>query len=317
MSTPFKNILLIGATGSIGRYVLRALLAEPTFSITILQRSSSTTPLTTGTGGGGADDEKVRVITIEDDYPTPALVQAFRGQDAVISCVTTLSVATQHRFIDAAIAAGVRRYVPSEFGLNNMRADAQALNRVFRDKGAVQQYLRDKAAAAEIEWMSVSCGMWLKWSAQNNFLGMDIKTKGARKFVLWDGGRGRFSVTTEENTALAIVRALTRLPEETKNRNVLVHEFVTTQRELLEELKRQTGEEFVVEEVDSEKRIKELQAMEAAGDPTGTFGLIEAGFATGRYGGDLEHEGEILTDKLGLQRHSLEEVVADALASLQ
>jgi uncharacterized protein YbjT (DUF2867 family) len=313
MSTPFKNILLIGATGSIGRYVLRALLSEPSFTITILQRASSRTPLSPGA-------ENVRVITIEDDYPTPALVSAFRGQDAVISCVTTLSVANQHRFIDAAIAAGVRRYVASEFGLNNMRPDAQALNHVFRDKGAVQQYLRDKAAedGGKIEWMSVSCGMWLKWSAQNDFLGMRIRKKGERKFVLWDGGRGRFSVTTEENTALAIVRALTRLPEETKNRNVLVHEFVTSQKELLEELRRQTGEEIVVvEDVDSEKRIKELQAMEAAGDPNGTFGLIEAGFVTGRYGGDLEGEGEILTDKLGLERHSLEQVVADALASLQ
>ncbi|KAK4234538.1 hypothetical protein C8A03DRAFT_37681 [Achaetomium macrosporum] len=312
MTAPFQHILLIGATGSIGRYVLRALLAEPSFRVTILQRASSHTPLTSG-----SDSQDVRVITIDDSYPTDALVKAFTGQDAVISCVTTLSVANQHRFIDAAIAAGVRRYVPSEFGLNNMRPDAQALCSVFRDKGAVQQYLREKAAEGRIEWMSVSCGMWLKWSMQNDFLGMHVREKNKRRFVLWDGGRGRFSVTTEENTALAIVRALTRLPAETKNRNVLVQEFAVTQRELLEELKRQTGEEIVVEEVESEGTIKQLQAKAAEGDPAGTFGLIEAGFLTGRYGGHLEHEGEILTDKLGLERHSLKEVVADALASLQ
>ncbi|KAH9886389.1 hypothetical protein F4778DRAFT_758854 [Xylariomycetidae sp. FL2044] len=50
--------------------------------------------------------------------------------------MTSLSVAEQFRMIDAAIDAGVRRYVPSEYGLNNnMRPDSQALNSVSHDKG--------------------------------------------------------------------------------------------------------------------------------------------------------------------------------------
>ncbi|KAK4119251.1 NAD(P)-binding protein [Parathielavia appendiculata] len=306
----FQTVLLIGATGSIGSYILRALLSEPSLTVTILTRASSKSipslpPNITTTN-------QVRTITIDDTYPTDALLAAFRGQDAIISCLTTLSVADQFRMIDAAIAAGVKRYVPSEYGLNNMRADAQGLNSVFRNKGAVQQYLRDRVD--QIEWMSVSCGMWIKWSVRNDFLGLRVRE---RKVELWDDGEGRFSVMTEENTALAVVRGLVAFPAETRNRNVLVEEFVTTQRELVGEIERQMGWRFDVARVDSRARIAELQAAVEKGDATATYGLIEAGFVTGRYGGDLSKEGEIMTEKLGLKRHSLQEVVADALASLQ
>jgi hypothetical protein len=305
-TTPFKNVLLIGATGSIGSYILRALLATPSLTTTILTRASSkrSPPL--------PPNSNVRTITIDDSYPTDELITAFRGQDVIISCLTTLSVADQFRMIDAAVAAGVRRYVPSEYGLNNMRADAQGLNSVFRDKGAVQKYLREREG--QIEWMSVSCGMWIKWSVQHDFLGLRVPQ---RKVELWDGGEGRFSVMTEENTALALVRGLVEYPEETRNKNVMVEEFVVSQKELVAEIERQMGVKFEVEEVDSRKRIADLQAAVAKGDAGAVYGLVEAGFVTGRYGGELSKEGEIFTEKLGLQRHSLQEVVADALASLQ
>jgi nucleoside-diphosphate-sugar epimerase len=300
MSSPFKNVLLVGAGGSIGSVVFEALLAEPTLSVSVLKRESSKAEL----------PAHIPSHTVPDSYPTEALVAAFRGHDVIVNCMTSLSVADQYRLIDAAITAGVRRYVASEYGLNNMRPDAQALNSVFRDKGMVQAYLRSRDR--EIEWMSISCGMWVKWSYQHDFLGMH---HGEHRFTLWDEGEGRFSVTTEENTALALVLALTQFPTETRNRNVLLSEFSVSQRELLAELERQTGATFAVERIDSTTRIPELQAEVAEGNFMATFTLIEAGFATGRYGSLLEEEGEIMTDKLGLHRHTLREVVASALAS--
>lgn len=301
---PFRKILLIGATGSIGQHILQALLTDPSLTITVLTRASSTTTL--------PSNNNIRTVAVPDTYPTASLIPAFTGQDVVISCLTTLSTPHQLRLIDAAVAAGVRRYVPSEYGLNNARADAQALCAVFAAKGAVQRYLRERED--RIEWMSVSCGMWLRWSMAHDFLGMRVRE---RRFALWDGGRGRFSVTTEGETAKAVLRGLTERAEETRNRNVLVEEFVTTQAELLAEIERQTGEKFEVEEVDGEERIRELQKAYEAGDEGAVYGLIEAGFITGRYGGDLSKEGEIFTEKLGLKRHTLEEVVADALAYLK
>ncbi|KAF4345184.1 2`-hydroxyisoflavone reductase [Fusarium beomiforme] len=303
MSSPFKNILLVGATGSIGSIILDALMKEPSFTVSALQRSSSK----------GKLPSNVNVITIDDSYPTEALVSAFTGQDAIINCMTSLAVADQLRFVDAAVAAKVRRYVPSEYGLNNNKPEARALNSVFREKGEVQDHLRSKESTG-LEWMTIACGMWIKWSALHDFLGMHIKEK---KFVIWDDGEGWFSCTTEANTALAMVNALTKKWEETKNRIVWISDFAITQNQLLETIERVSGQKFTVEKIDSEKFIKEKQAAVAAGDAYAIYALIETGFVTGRFGGHLEKEGEIMNDLLGLPKQEVEDVVRAALKAAE
>ncbi|EFQ34744.1 NmrA-like family protein [Colletotrichum graminicola] len=298
----FQKVLLIGASGSIGSFVLAALEAQSDFTITLLQRSSSKAEL----------PSHLRTITIADTYPTEELVQAFADQDVIVNCMTSLSVADQFRMIDAAITAGVRRYVPSEYGLNNMRPDAQALNAVFHDKGKVQEYLRSKGDQGVLEWMSISCGMWMKWSMAHEFLGMHVKDK---RFVIWDDGEGLMSFTTEENTATGLVRAL-QTPAETKNTNVLLSDFAASQKQILEALERIQGVKYTTEIVDSRTVIEEKQSAVRDGDAFATFSLIETGFVTGRYGGHLEKEGVIMNEKLGLPKKSFDEVVTAALKSV-
>jgi nucleoside-diphosphate-sugar epimerase len=303
MSSPFRNIIVVGATGSIGSIVLQALLNEPSFTVTALQRASSKSKL----------PSNVRVITIDDSYPLDALVSAFTGQDAIVNCMTSLAVSDQLRFIDAAVTAKVVRYVASEYGLNNNRPEARALNSVFREKGEIQDYLRQQESKG-LEWMSIACGMWLKWSATHDFLGMHLKEK---RFVFWDDGEGWFSCTTEENTALALVRSLTRKWEETKNRIVWLSDFAITQKQLLEAIERLGGEKLNVERVNTDELIKEKQAAVAAGNQFATFDLIETGFVTGRFGGHLEKEGTIMNDLLELPKKSLDEVVRAALDAVK
>lgn len=48
-----------------------------------------------------------------------------------MNCITSTEVNEQFKFVDAAVEAGVKRYVPSEYGLNNLRPEARALNAVF------------------------------------------------------------------------------------------------------------------------------------------------------------------------------------------
>jgi hypothetical protein len=124
------------------------------------------------------------------------------------------------------------------------------------------------------------------------------------------------SCTTEENTALAIVRALTVATEETRNRNVFLQDFSVSQNELLAEVERQTGAKFEVTRVDSRKLAEEKMAEFAAGDKFAQYPLINIGFMTGRYGGFLEKEGVILNGKLGLKKTTLSDEVAAGLARL-
>lgn len=302
MSSPFKNILIVGATGSIGAIVLEALLREPSFTVTALQRSSSKSKL----------DSHVKVITIDESYGFDDLVSAFTGQDAIVNCMTSLAVGAQLRFIDAAVAAHVKRYVASEYGLNNNKPEARALNSVFREKGEIQDYLRSKESTG-LEWMAIACGMWLKWSATHEFLGLHVKEK---RFVLWDDGEGWFSTTTEDNTALALVNALTKKWEETKNRIVWLSDFAITQKQLLAAVERVSGDKYTTETINTDEYIKENQAQVAAGNLNGTFALIETGFVSGRFGGHVEKEGKIDNELLGLPTNSLDNVVREALAAV-
>ncbi len=92
--------------------------------------------------------------------PYEKILEAFRGQDAVVNATT--STLEQFRFIDAAIEAGVKRYVPSEYGLNNSRPEARQLSTVFDNKGKIREYLKSKESTG-LTWNSIGCGMWLGW----------------------------------------------------------------------------------------------------------------------------------------------------------
>ncbi|RSL44746.1 hypothetical protein CEP54_014563 [Fusarium duplospermum] len=201
----------------------------------------------------------------------------------------------------------------SEYGLNNNKPEARALNSVFSEKGEIQDYLRSKESTG-LEWMAIACGMWLKWSAQHDFLGMHIKEK---KFVVWDDGEGWFSTTTEENTALALVNSLAKKWDETKNQVVWLSDFAITQNMLLAALERISGQEYTVEKIDTLRFIKEKRAAAASGDPYAVYALIETGFVTGKFGGHLEKEGPIMNKLLGLPKKSLDEVVKAALEAVQ
>jgi uncharacterized protein YbjT (DUF2867 family) len=152
----YKNIILVGPSGSLGTALLTGLLNEPRFNVTALIRSSSHALEAL------RDKPKLRLITIDETYPEKSLVKAFKGQDAVVSALTSLGVAQQYRMIDAAVEAGVKRFVASEYGLDNLNTKAQALNTVFRDKGMIQGYLKSKESEG-LTWHSIACGMWIKW----------------------------------------------------------------------------------------------------------------------------------------------------------
>jgi hypothetical protein len=278
--------------------LLKGLLNEPTFNVTVLQRASSRSNI----------PSSVPVISVADDYPQEELVKAFKGQDVVVNAVTSTSIAVQYRFIDAAIEAGVKRYVPSEYGLNNLNPAAQALPPVFRDKGEVQKYLRSNESTG-LTWTAIACGMWITWSMEHNFLGLRVPE---RKVIFYDDGKGLFSCTTLENTALALTQVLLK-PEETENKLLCISDFATSQAELLKTMERLSGEKWTSEAMASENAIRGAKERYEKGDLSAVYTLIEIGFTTGRYGGHLEEDGALQNEFLGLPKRALDDVVREGL----
>ncbi len=56
------------------------------------------------------------VTPIKSDYTHASLVAAFKGQDTVVSMISTSNLTEQKRVVDASVEACVRRFIPSGFG---------------------------------------------------------------------------------------------------------------------------------------------------------------------------------------------------------
>ena len=60
-------------------------------------------------------------ITVrKTDFSDGDLELAFKGQDAVVSAVGATGFGDQAKFVDAAVRAGVKRFIPSEFSSNSL-----------------------------------------------------------------------------------------------------------------------------------------------------------------------------------------------------
>ena len=313
MAAPLKRIIIIaGASGSVGAPVLEALLAEPSFTVTILSRESSSAQF----------PAHVPVIKVSDAYTLPELTSAFTGQDAVVVALSTSPVVAggkdglAFRLIDAALAAGVKRFIPSEFGANNLDPRARSLVPIYDRKGEMLEYLITRAEDSNgaLTWSSISCGSWLDWaldpSRSGNFLGFDVK---ARTATMWDSGRARFAITTSTNTGRALAKTLLN-PDMSANKQIFLADFTTTTREIVESLERQIGESFKVEEKESGPAIKEWRAQYDAGDLGAAFPLLALSFgADVDIGYDFEKEQEVWNSKLELPHVTLDEVVREAV----
>lgn len=317
MTSNIRNVLVAGATGSVGAPILTALLTEPSFHVTILSRKTSSAKF----------PPNVPVIKVSDDYTVDELTSAFQGQDAVISALSTTPVThaegttgLAYRLIDAALAAGVKRFIPSEFGANNLDPRAQRLVPVYERKGAMLKYLIAVCASPSnrhgMTWTSISCGSWLDWAlnprASGNFLGIDVAKRTAR---VYDSGRARFAVTTSHNTGLGVAKALL-VPELTANKQVFLSDLTTSTLSVVEELERQTGQKWDLDWQDSAPEVARLRKQFDEGHFNATYGLLALSFSADLdVGYDFEAEQEVWNAKLGLPKVELEEVVAGAIRS--
>lgn len=154
------------------------------------------------------------------------------------------SFGKQHNLIEASVKAGVKRFIPSEFGSNTPNENTRKLPS-FAPKIAVQDELRERAKNTSLSYTLVINGPFLDWGLRVGFI-INVKGKSAQ---LLDGGDRTFSATTLSGVGKAIAGVL-KNPEETKNRAVYVQEVETTQKALLEKAKKAAGADgWTVEEV--------------------------------------------------------------------
>lgn len=216
-----KNVTLVGASGRLGTFILDKLLASRRFNIQVLKRPDSSSTYSTN------------VKVVETDFSDlESLKSAFQGQDAVVSVVGDASILGQKLMVDAAISAGVKRFLPSNFGSNMTNPNSRKLP-IFAFKIAVEDYLIEKSKTTELTYTFVYNGGLTDFCIQNKII-MDFSNYHP---TLFNGGYYQFSSTSMPTVGDAVVGVLAH-PRETRNRPVYISEMILSQNQLLSVAKR-------------------------------------------------------------------------------
>lgn len=197
--------------------MLNAIVKSGKFNVTVLVRSTSKASF----------PSSVKIVEV-DFTSVNSLTDALKGQDALVSTVGTPGFQGQTLMIDAAIAAGVSRFIPSEFGSDLDNPLVKPLP-VFGYKVAVNTYAEEKAKAnPNFSYTLIRSSAFLDWGLEKKFI-LDWSSEKPRIF---DSGDQLFSSTTLSTVGQAVVGVLSH-PEETKNRAVRIHDINISQNRLL------------------------------------------------------------------------------------
>ncbi|KAJ5718378.1 NAD(P)-binding protein [Penicillium malachiteum] len=273
-----SKVAVAGASGNLGLSIVNQLIKNG-FEVTILTRDSSQ-----------KFPPGIRVCRV-DYNSSESLVSALSGQSAVVSALPRHALDIQALLIDAAVIAGVQRFIPSEFGPDTSNFNC-ALLPPFQGKILAQEKLKEKARSGELSYTIICTGPFLDWGLQHGF--MNIKEK---RTMLYNNGDQLFSTTTLQSVGRAVCGVLMN-PAPTKNRLIRVHDVTTTQRKLLSIAREVTGpygwtfNTHSIEEMLENSFSAHWQGMQ---DSESNAGFIAAAYWGKEYGGVFEQtENEML-----------------------
>jgi uncharacterized protein YbjT (DUF2867 family) len=255
------------------------------------------------------------VNVAEVDYDSvPSLTTALRGIDGVVSAVGPEGIDGQGTLIEAAVAAGVKRFIPSEFGSVTTHPDLQSMphySSIFR----VRQLLQKKADAGDLSWTVLACGGFLEFVFDAPFI-LDFKNHAA---TLYDDGNNRITSTSLKNIGKAIATIFSN-PEATKDRVLRLSEVIVTQNQLLgiaRELQPDIKWNFKTVETDELLQEGLAAPLDANGHPEHAavmkilMGTVMAG---DRYGAAFDQNDNKLLGVSELGEGELRDLVASKLA---
>jgi len=300
----YKNIVQVGATGSLGKPVLDALIASGKFNITVVARHTSNSEVPV--------KDNVRQVKV-DFSSHQALVDAFRGNDALVLTLggfQSLSKNTQI-LADAAIDAGIKRIILSEFGGDLYNAPGKD-QPIFKIKVDARTYVEGKAKEGKITWTTISTGSFFDWGLVHGILGFDLKSK---KVTLFDGGNHLFHTTTIDSITQSVIGVLSH-PAATENKPVRVHDFFVAQRDVLAILEAELGP-FTIQDIAIPQLLEQSNASVARGEFTQAtmYGLLQSNIF-GAEGSSCRWPEDDDSAFLGLPKRDIKEEVKKVLATL-
>ncbi|KAF4462952.1 hypothetical protein FALBO_10227 [Fusarium albosuccineum] len=239
-----KNVIFLGAAGQAGRVVFNSLVQASQGSgltISALSRADSTAKFPSN------------VKILRTDYTPVSLEKALACQDGVISILGDAGMPLQKTIIDAAIAAGVQRIFPSEFGCRTYLDKVVALMPYFQQKRELIDYLKTKQGS--ISWTAVIPNpffdevriidpshpglLTMRQALKNTFHGYEPPNK----YFLLDGEDAPYGTTNLRTIGLALFKIISDPAhfQDSANRYVNIYSHITTQKEILAAVEKASG----------------------------------------------------------------------------
>lgn len=276
-------------------------LSKNGFEVTVLSRDPSS-----------LSGLPIGVSTSRVDYTSiDSLASALQNQDAVVATLGGAGILGQKVIIDACIKAGVKRYIPSDWGSITTDPRARDLP-TNRHSVEIQDYLKEKAQKGELEYTILSVGGFFDLLLDMPFL-LDLSASSVEYF---DKGQHSFSVTTLNGVGKALVGAL-NASAQTKNRNIFIHQAVVTQAKIVSIVKKHSspGRQWHETYVDAETKFKEGLDLftKNSGDFRSVMALLKATLLSGKFNSAYSTVDNSLVDLPMLGDEELENLVAGKL----
>jgi len=273
------------------------------FNITVLTRDPSTVPSLPRVKAVKADyTDHASLVSILKDAHADAVVVTLGTPPNLLDLETAL--------INASLEAGVKRFIPTEFGIDDRHPTADKII-IIGYKKAVLQRLEAEAKKGTITYTAIATGAFLDWGLASKWLGFDADKKHAE---IYNDGNDVVSGTTVPNIAAAIIGTLTNL-EGTKNQYLRVSSAHTTQNEVLRAFEAQTGEKWSTSHVVTDEVFEVSKASLLKGEVSYPVirGLINSAVYTKESAARWPESTD--NEKVGIKPVPIEQIVADYLAT--
>ncbi|TKA69989.1 hypothetical protein B0A55_08841 [Friedmanniomyces simplex] len=252
------SILVFGATGVAGKYIIDALVArKSSFSRLGIFTSQNTVDkkaeliqrlksegIHVHVGHVGKEED---VLAAYQDYDT--VVNA-AGRNAILSQIDLLRLAEQTQ--------NIKRFFPSEYGTDIEYSPASANEKPHQLKLKVRAYIKEHVK--RVQYTYVVTGPYAEMALSR--MPPAIEAAGSfdvhgKKAILLGSGDEPVSYTTMPDLGSLVVAALLH-PEEARDRALKVNSFTATGHQVLAEFEKQTGGKWIV----SYTSLDELKEME-------------------------------------------------------
>ncbi|CAJ2513880.1 Uu.00g019990.m01.CDS01 [Anthostomella pinea] len=270
-----QKVLIVGATGETGSTVLDALIEDGSFDVTCFIRTASANK----PAAQKLRDRGLKIVTGDLTGSIKDLVALVCGTDTIISTIYPESVGEQIPLVDAAVQAGVRRFVPCNFGTPSARGGIMDM----RDR---KEEVHDHMFRARLGYTIVDVGFWYETSFPRVPSGRFDYASAIPNLEVFAGGAAPNMLIGKRDVGRLTARIMK--DERTLNKRVYAYADLLSQNELNAIVEEKTGEKLELTHVTADQVLANITAAREAfkanpAEPVNMYMMAMSQYANTKY----------------------------------